>query len=125
VVEAIEPRGGHLARRGDGPVAVVLLLERGAEHGHDPVAHVVDDRPAVVEDRLAHLGQVPVENVDHPLGGHRLGRGGEAAQVAKSTVLLPPHAAQPQVLVLRPGHARTLATVAAFTRRASCVRTTT
>ena len=65
----------HVARGGERAVGVVGLLERRAEDGHDAVAHVGDERAAVVEDRLAHRGQVAVEGVDD-LG--RLERLGEA-----------------------------------------------
>ena len=74
LVEALEPVE-HVARGGERAVGVVGLLERRAEDGHDAVAHVGHERAAVVEDRLAHLGQVAVERVDD-LG--RLERLGEA-----------------------------------------------
>ena len=48
----------HLARGRERAVGVVGLLDRRAEHGHDPVALVGDERAAVVEDRLGHLLEV-------------------------------------------------------------------
>ena len=61
-VEARQALREHLPRGGDGAVGVVGLLERRAEDGHDPVAHVGDERAAVVEDRLGHLAEVVVED---------------------------------------------------------------
>ena len=78
---------------------MVGLLDRGAEHGHDPVAHVGDQRAAVVHDRVAHLREVVVEHLDHLVRRQRLGEAGEAAQVAEQHRALAPHAAQPQVVV--------------------------
>ena len=54
-VELRQPLAQHLARGRDGPVGVVVLLERRAEDRHDPVALVADEGAAVVEDRVAHL----------------------------------------------------------------------
>ena len=53
----------------------------------------------MVHDRVAHLRQVVVEDVDHQVRGERLGEAGEAAQVAEQDRALAPHAGQPQVLV--------------------------
>ncbi len=73
-VEARQSQLEHLACRRDRPVGVVGLLERGAEDGHDPVAHVGDEGAAVVHDRVAHLLQVVVEDVDHRVRRQLLGR---------------------------------------------------
>ncbi len=74
LVEARQAHVEHLARRGECAVGVVVLLERRAEDGHDPVAHVGDEGAAVVHDRVAHLLQVVVQHLDHPIGVQRLGR---------------------------------------------------
>ena len=81
---------------------MVLLLDRGAEDGHDPVPHVGDQGAAVVEDRVAHLLQVAVEDVDHPVGLEQLRERGEAAQVAEEDGALAAHAAETQVGVVDP-----------------------
>ena len=60
-------RSSIAARGRERLVGVVVGRDRRAEHGHDPVAHVGDERAAVVEDRVAHLRQVAVEHVDHLL----------------------------------------------------------
>ena len=62
---------------------MVRLLERRAEDGHHPVAEIGDERAAVVEDGLAHLAEVVVEDLDHLLGRARLREGREAAQVGE------------------------------------------
>ena len=77
---------------------MVLLLQRRAEDGHDAVAHVGDERAAVVEDRLAHLGQVVVERLDHALRLERLAERREAAQVAEHDGRLAAHAAEPHAV---------------------------
>ena len=81
-VEPVQPVE-HVARGRERAVGVVLLLQRRAEHGHDAVAHVGDERAAVVEDRLAHRGQVAVQRRDDLLRLERLGERREAAQVAE------------------------------------------
>ena len=73
---------------------MVVLLQRRAEHGHDAVAHVGHERAAVVEDRLAHLGQVAVERLDHALRLERLREAREPAQVAEHDRRLAAHAAE-------------------------------
>ena len=80
-------------------VGVVVLGDRRSEHGHDPVAHVGDERAPVVEDRVAHLAQVVVEHFDHPVRGQRFGERGEAAQVGEhdGPLALHPAEAQPRV----------------------------
>ena len=61
--QALKPsrRVEHVARGGQRAVGVVVLRQRRAEDGHDAVAHVGHERAAVVEDRLAHRGQVAVQ----------------------------------------------------------------
>src|SRR3712207_8154268 len=46
----------------------VGLVQRRAEDGDDAVAQEAGQRPAVVDDRVGHLGQVVVEEVDHVVG---------------------------------------------------------
>ena len=96
-VEALHPRE-HLAGGLERPVGVVGLLQRRAEHGHDAVAHVGHERAAVVEDRLAHLGQVLVQRLDHALRLERLGEAREPAQVAEHDGRLAAHAAEPHAV---------------------------
>ena len=88
----------HLARGLQRTIGVVLLLQRRAEDGHDAVAHVGHERAAVVEDRLAHLGQVAVQRLDHALRFERLREAGEAAQVAEHDRRLAAHAAEPDAV---------------------------
>ena len=64
-VEALQARAHHLARRDERPIGVVGLVDRRAEDGHDAVAHVGDQRAAGGEDRLGHLVQVEVDDLDH------------------------------------------------------------
>jgi len=98
-VESREPLAEHLSGRRDGAIGVVWLLDRRPEDGHDPVPHIGDQGPAVVHDRVAHLREVVVEDVDHLVRRQALGEGGEAAQVAEHHRPLAPHPAQPQILV--------------------------
>jgi hypothetical protein len=58
-VELLEP-DEHRASGRQRPVRVLGGLHRRAEHGHDAVAHVGHERAAVVEDLVAHRGQVAV-----------------------------------------------------------------
>ena len=53
--------------------------------------------PPVVHDRVAHLAQVAVQNLDHPFRLKLLGEAGEAAQVAEEDGALAPHAAEAEV----------------------------
>ena len=73
----------HLARRGERAICVVVLLERRPEDGEDPVARVRDERPAVREDRVAHLAEVVVQDVDHGGRPEVLGAGREVTQVGE------------------------------------------
>ncbi len=57
-VECVEARVDHLGGGGERTIGVVGLLERRAEHGHDAVAHVGDQRAAGAEDRLGHLVEI-------------------------------------------------------------------
>ena len=93
LVEALEAVE-HVARGGQRAVGVVVLRQRRAEHGHDAVAHVGHERAAVVEDRLAHRGQVAVQGADDRRRLERLGERGEAAQVAEHDRALALHAAE-------------------------------
>ena len=79
----------HVPRRGQRAVGVVLLLQRCSEHGHDAVAHVGDERSAVVEDRLAHRSEIEVERGDHLLRLERLGERGEPRRSLNITVASP------------------------------------
>jgi hypothetical protein len=68
VVELLQPLQLR-ARGGERAVGVVGHLDRRSEDGHDPVAHVVDERAAVGNDRVVdHRGQVAVEDADHLIG---------------------------------------------------------
>ena len=96
-VERLHPPE-HVARGLERPIGMVLLLQRRAEDGHDAVAHVGHERAAVVEDRLAHLGQVAVERLDHALRLERLREAREPAQVAEHDRRLAAHAAQPDAV---------------------------
>ena len=89
----------HVARGAQRAVGVVGLVERRAEHGHDPVAHVRDERAARVEDRVGHLAEVAVEDVDHVRRRARLGVRREAAQVAEEHRRVALLAAEAQLLV--------------------------
>ena len=71
--------------------------QRGPEDGHDPVAEVADQGAAVVHDRVGHLAEVVVEDVDHLVGGRDLGVAGEAADVAEEHRALAAHAAEAHV----------------------------
>ena len=51
---------------------MVLRGHRRPERRHHAVAHVVDQRAAVVQDRVGHQAQVVVEHVDHPVDGKGL-----------------------------------------------------
>src|SRR5205807_1873672 len=73
----------HLARGGESALGVVGLLERSAEQGHDPVAHVGDQCASRVQDRFGHLVYVEVDGLDHPRSRLSLGEGSKAAQVAE------------------------------------------
>ena len=64
-VERGELLAQHRARRGHRPVRVVLRGHRRPERRHHAVAHVVDERATVVQDRVGHQAQVVVEHVDH------------------------------------------------------------
>ena len=67
VVESRQTLVDHLARGAERPIGVVIRLDRRAEHGEDPVTEVREQRAAGVEDRTAHLLEVPVEDVDDPV----------------------------------------------------------
>ena len=54
-----------------------------AERGHHAVTQVVDERAAVVEDRVGHQPQVPVEHLDHLIDGERLRERREPAEVSE------------------------------------------
>src|SRR5262249_22170318 len=66
-----------------GPPGVVLVGERGAEQGHEPVAEELVDRALVPvhldQDRL----EEPVEQRVHGLGSEPLGQRGRAGDVAE------------------------------------------
>ena len=88
----------HLARGAQRPLGMVALLERRTEHGHDAVAHVRDQRPAGAENRLGHLVEVRVDDVDHDGGGLFLGEAREAAQVGEQHRAVALDRAEAQVL---------------------------
>ena len=82
-VELGELLGDHRASRRDRQVRVIVRRHRRAERGHHAVAHVVDERAAVIEDRVGHQAQVPVEHVDHLIDRQRLRERGETAEVTE------------------------------------------
>ena len=51
----------HGRRRGQGPVGVVVLRDRRAEHGHDRVADELHHGAVLAEDGAVHRGPVLVE----------------------------------------------------------------
>ncbi len=58
----------HPERRVARPHGVILVCERGAEQGHDPVAHDLVHRPLVPVDGLHHPLQDGVEKLARLLG---------------------------------------------------------
>ena len=66
------------ARRG----VVALRIGRSPEC-HDGVADVFVERAQVLENDVRHLSQVLVEQANEFVGGHALGKAGEAANVAE------------------------------------------
>ncbi len=82
-VERVEARVDHLGGGRQRTIGVIGLLERRAEHGHDAVAHIGDQRAAGAEDRLGHLVQIGVDDLDHGRGGQLLGEAREPAQVGE------------------------------------------
>ncbi len=97
----VEARADQLAGGPDGSLGVVVLLQRGAEDGHDPVAHVGDQGPSGLEDRLGHLVEVVVDHFDHPHGGLGLGEAREAPQVREQDCAVALDAAEAKVAVGR------------------------
>ena len=83
VVESRQPLEEHLSRDGEGAVGVIVGGDRGAEDGEDPIAQEAEQRSAVVEDRVAHLAEVVVQDVDDDVRLRLLGEGRESAQVAE------------------------------------------
>ena len=62
---------------------MLVVRDRGAERGHDAVAHVVDDRAAVIEHRVGHQREVRVDRLDDLLDGSALGVAREPAEVSE------------------------------------------
>jgi hypothetical protein len=64
----VEPRQAlrdHLVSRRQGPIGVVLALDGGTEHGHDPVPDERDQRSAVGHHGSGHFLVVAVEDFEH------------------------------------------------------------
>ena len=83
LVEARQTHVDHVAGGRERAVGVVLDLDRRAERREEAVAPVGDERPAVLEDRVARLVEVAVERIDHELGRAVLGERGEPAEVGE------------------------------------------
>ena len=73
----------------------------------------------MIEDRVAHLRQVAVEDADDLRRGTRFREGREAAQIAEHDRRMALHATQAQVLV---GDESTSPTTASGTKRANVSR---
>ena len=83
LVELGELLGDHRASRLDRQIRVIVHRYRRAERGHHAVTHVVDERAAVIEDRIGHQPQVPVQHLDHLIDRQRLRERREPAEVAE------------------------------------------
>ncbi len=68
LVEAGQANVDHLTRGRERAVGVVVDLDRRSEHCEEAVAAVRDERPAVLEDRVARLVEVAVQRRDDELG---------------------------------------------------------
>ena len=71
-VEPRQARMEHLAGCGQGAIGVVRHLDRRSENGHDSVAHICNERPSVVEDRIAHLADIAIQHLDDDGRGQTL-----------------------------------------------------
>ena len=70
-------------RREGGPPGVVLVRDRGAEQGHETVAHELADPAAVPLDfGLAQIEE-PIDEREQPLGAETLGQAGRVHEVAE------------------------------------------
>ena len=83
VVEARETHFDHVACGRESAIGVVLDLDRRAERREEAVASVRDERPTVLEDRVARLVEVAVERIDHELGRAVLRERREPSQVGE------------------------------------------
>ena len=70
LVEARETHVDHVPSGGESAIGVVVDLDRRAERRKKPVSPVGDERPALLENRVARLVEVAVERLDHELGRH-------------------------------------------------------
>ena len=83
------PEGAFARKQG-----VIRLGQRGAPETHDLVAHVLVQRPVVLEDEVRHRRQVHVEVVDELLRGQAFRERGEPADVGEEHRQLLVHAAE-------------------------------
>src|ERR687896_149321 len=82
-IEAGQAHSKHLARRGERPVGMVVERDRRAEDGEEAIAAVADERASLLEDRVDHLAEVLVQQLDPPLRCGRLGECREASEVGE------------------------------------------
>ena len=80
---ALLDRVPHGERGADGPLGVVLVRHRRAEHGHHRVAHHAHHGPAEADHLVAHFPRQLVCQALHVLGVHLLGERGESGQVGE------------------------------------------
>ncbi len=80
-----QPADGLLHGGGcaDGPLRVVLVRGRRAEHGHDAVAGEIVDPSADLGDIAGERGEYPVGDLADPLGVEILGPRGEVREVTE------------------------------------------
>ena len=97
VVPARQADVEDLVCGGERALGVVLLSDRCAEDGHDPVAGVGDQRAAVVEHGIGDLLEMVVDHVDHDLRREMLRGAREPAQVGEQHGSLDLLGREPQV----------------------------
>ena len=73
----------HRQPGGDGPLGIVIVGLRDAEHRHQAVAHVLVDGAAVAGDHLAHAPEGSVDDPRHGLGVGVLGQRREPDDVGE------------------------------------------